>query len=114
MYMSKKIFLNNWIFTAALFLTVMAPASSQTPAPGLAPGLYTSVIDGAILLSNRSGAQNFSAGQFGYSPSVVAPPVIVPVNPGLRFTPPPSFFQPGATSRSPIGLAPPRYPDEIR
>lgn len=58
---------------------------------GLAPGLYVHVIDGLINLSNRGGSQNFSAGQFGYTANVTQPPVIVPANPGLKFTPPPVF-----------------------
>lgn len=60
-------------------------------APPLAPGLHVSVSDGAIVVSNSGGSLGFSAGQFGYVPSMSQPPVIVPVNPGLQFTPPPSF-----------------------
>ena len=55
------------------------------------PGLYVHVIDGLVNLSNKSGTQNFSAGQFGFSGSVVKAPVVVPSNPGIRFNPPPSF-----------------------
>src|SRR5262245_19722919 len=58
---------------------------------GLAPGLHVSVTDGVINLTNNGGTQNFAAGQFGYVPSVNQPPVIVPANPGVQFTPPPSF-----------------------
>jgi hypothetical protein len=58
---------------------------------GLAPGLYVHVIDGLINLSNRGGVQQFAAGQFGFTGSVVQPPVIVPTNPGIQFNPPPSF-----------------------
>jgi hypothetical protein len=50
-----------------------------------------SVIDGAINLSNKGGSQNFSAGQFGYTASNTKPPVVVPSNPGIHFTPPASF-----------------------
>ena len=66
----------------------------QPPTPGLAPGLYVSVIDGAINLSNKGGTQSFAAGQFGFTPSVTQPPVLVPKNPGLQFTPPPVFSSP--------------------
>jgi hypothetical protein len=59
--------------------------------PGLPAGLYVSVIDGAINLSNKGGAATFSAGQFGYTASMIKPPVVVPANPGLKFTPPPTF-----------------------
>jgi hypothetical protein len=58
---------------------------------GLAPGLYVHVIDGLIQLSNRGGVQQFAAGQFGFTGSVVQPPVIVPKNPGIQFNPPPAF-----------------------
>ena len=58
---------------------------------GLAPGLYVHVIDGLIQLSNRGGVQQFAAGQFGFTGSVVQPPVIVPNNPGIQFNPPPAF-----------------------
>jgi hypothetical protein len=62
------------------------PSSPQLPA-----GLYVQVIDGLIHVSNPAGAQQFSAGQFGYTRSTSTPPVIVPTNPGLKFTPPPMF-----------------------
>lgn len=69
--------------------------AQNTPNPlrpgGLAPGLYVSVIDGAINLANKSGSQSFSAGQFGYTANVTKPPVVVPANPGIKFTPPPTF-----------------------
>jgi len=49
------------------------------------------VIDGIINFSNKGGSQSFSAGQFGYTASLVQPPVVVPANPGIQFTPPPAF-----------------------
>jgi len=58
---------------------------------GIAPGLYVSVVDGLINLTNKGGNQQFSAGQFGFTASVTQPPVIVPKNPGIQFTPPPVF-----------------------
>ena len=63
-------------------------------AGGLAPGLYVQVLDGMIHLTNKGGTQNFSAGQFGYTPSFSQPPVILPTNPGIQFTPPPAFSAP--------------------
>jgi hypothetical protein len=60
-------------------------------AAGLNPGLYVQVLDGAINVSNGGGTQNFAAGQFGFAPSFQQPPVILPANPGIQFTPPPSF-----------------------
>ncbi len=69
-------------------------AQNTPPVPGaggLASGLYVHVIDGIINLSNKGGSQNFSAGQFGYTASFTKPPVVVPTNPGIQFSPPPSF-----------------------
>ena len=64
------------------------------PGGGLAPGLYVQVLDGVINLSNKGGSQNFSAGQFGFTPNFNQPPVVLPANPGIQFTPPPSFNAP--------------------
>jgi hypothetical protein len=58
---------------------------------GLNPGLYVQVLDGTIHVSNAGGSQDFTAGQFGFAPSFQQPPVILPNNPGMQFTPPPSF-----------------------
>jgi hypothetical protein len=79
-------------FTA---LIVPGPSAGAPPAPTISaplpPGLYVSVIDGMISVSNKGGAANFAAGQFGYTGNLVQPPVLVPANPGLKFTPPPAF-----------------------
>lgn len=56
-----------------------------------APGLYLQVLDGAIVVANGGGALDFQAGQFGYVSPFARPPVLVPQNPGLQFTPPPAF-----------------------
>lgn len=69
-----------------------APLAGPLPGPvGLMPGLYVSVLDGIINLSNRGGSRSFSAGQFGYTASVVQPPLVIPRNPGITFNPPPAF-----------------------
>jgi hypothetical protein len=67
--------------------------AQNTPAPtaGRAPGLYVQVLDGMIHLTNGGGTQNFTAGQFGFTPSFQQPPIILPTNPGIQFTPPPAF-----------------------
>lgn len=73
-------------------------------APQLLPGLHVQVIDGMIAVANRGGSMNFSAGQFGFTPSFTAPPVVVPTNPGLKFTPPPTFSAntgPGTAANNP-------------
>jgi hypothetical protein len=62
-----------------------------TPSGARAPGLYVQVLDGMIHLTNGGGSQSFTAGQFGYTASFVQPPVVLPANPGMQFTPPPSF-----------------------
>ena len=59
--------------------------------PDLAPGLHVAVLDGMIVVTNPGGAQHFQAGQFGFVPNMSAPPIVIPQNPGLKFTPPPSF-----------------------
>ena len=66
--------------------------AQNIPVPStLSPGLYVQVLDGMVTLSNTGGSQNFAAGQFGFTPNFQQPPVILPKNPGLQFTPPPSF-----------------------
>jgi hypothetical protein len=58
-----------------------------------APGLYVTVLDGIIHLSNSGGSSSFAAGQFGYTASFRQAPVVLPNNPGIQFTPPPQFSQ---------------------
>jgi hypothetical protein len=71
---------------------------SPPPAPGSrAPGLYVQVLDGLINVSNKGGSTSFSAGQFGFTPSINQPPIVVPTNPGIQFTPPPAFSAPPAS-----------------
>jgi len=74
-------------------------------ASGLNPGLYVQVLDGMIHVSNGGGSTTFSAGQFGYTGNLQQPLVIVPVNPGIRFTPPLAFSAP-PTSQSGSGTSP--------
>lgn len=62
---------------------------------GRSPGLYVQVLDGTIHVTNDGGTQNFAAGQFGFTPSLKQPPIILPSNPGMQFTPPPVFSTPG-------------------
>ncbi|MFC5521035.1 hypothetical protein [Polaromonas jejuensis] len=91
------------LFAALLAVLHGAPVFAQVPTPsqGRAPGLYVQVLDGLIHVTNPTGTTNFSAGQFGYTASIKQPPVIVPKNPGIQFTPPPAFNQstgPGAST----------------
>ena len=55
------------------------------------PGLYVQVLDGLIQLTNQGGTMQFSAGQFGFTPNITQPPIVLPANPGMQFTPPPTF-----------------------
>ena len=84
---------------APLLLAQLKPPGAPA-ANNLAPGLYVSVIDGLINMTNKGGSQSFSAGQFGYVRSNISPPVIVPNNPGLKFTPPPAFAQSSSANNS--------------
>ncbi|MEB0056778.1 MULTISPECIES: hypothetical protein [unclassified Variovorax] len=68
-----------------------APSPAATGAAILTPGLYLQVLDGLIHVTNPAGSQSFSAGQFGYTSSFQQPPVVLPRNPGMQFTPPPAF-----------------------
>lgn len=92
-------------FVAQYVAPGVPPRSGSTPGglPAQPPGLYLNVLDGAIIVSNKGGSSNFSAGQFGFTPSLTAPPVLVPASPAIRFSPPPSFSMsqaPGANSAS--------------
>ncbi len=79
----------------------------SVPMPsGQAPsnGLHVDVTNGSIVLINQGGSQLFMAGQFGFTPSPTVPPVILPQNPGILFTPPPSFSSgPGQSNNAPPG-----------
>jgi FecR protein len=86
------------------------PGSSAS----LNPGLYVQVLDGAINLSNSSGSQNFTAGQFGFTPGFQQPPVILPTNPGMQFTPPPSFSSTTGSQGSVSGSKPGEVNCQVR
>ena len=67
------------------------PRTGSPAGPTLAPGLYTSVTTGQIVVSNPGGTLDITAGQFGFTPSFRQPPVLLPTNPGIPFTLPPVF-----------------------
>ncbi|WP_150622568.1 hypothetical protein [Pandoraea horticolens] len=60
-------------------------------------------------MTNPTGTQLFAAGQFGFAPTpnMTPPPILVPVNPGIMFTPPPVFFHPSSTSNPPPDVVTP-------
>jgi len=75
--------------------------SNVVPPPFASPpGLYVHVIDGLINVTNKGAATSFQAGQFGYTPSFTAPPIVIPSNPGVVFAPPPVFTQSVTTTYS--------------
>lgn len=97
----------------------VAPLPGAAPGPGAGqtaqlPGLYVHVIDGLINLSNNGGSSNFSAGQFGFTPSFKQPPVVLPVNPGMLFTPPPAFSAPAPGNTAASGSKPATVDCEVR
>lgn len=101
----------NW--DTPLLLAQLALPTAPKP-PTLAPGLYVHVIDGLIQLTNRGGVQQFAAGQFGYTASVTQPPVMVPKNPGIQFTPPPAFQSSTAPQSSSSSSKPKTVDCEVR
>jgi hypothetical protein len=92
-------------------LAQLAPGKAPgLPTVGLQPGLHVFVIDGMIQLNNGSGSNTFTAGQFGYVRNTISPPILVPANPALKFTPPPTFAQ--ISAPGPNNTSPPK-PDAI-
>jgi len=81
------------LLAALVSSSALAQNTPLPPGGARAPGLYVQVLDGLIHVTNPSGTSNFSAGQFGYTASVKQPPVLIPKNPAIMFTPPPAFTQ---------------------
>jgi len=73
------------------FLEYIALAGEPFASPGLDPGLHVHVSEGGISLVNEAGAFQYDPGQFGYIKDRQTKPVKMFANPGMRFTPPPSF-----------------------
>ncbi len=78
-------------------------APGPVPRPGLAPGLYVQVLDGMIMVNNNAGAQQFNAGQFGFTQNRSSVPVLIPKAPVLQFAPPPVFSM---STQQPGNIAP--------
>lgn len=78
------------IFIADYIPMPQSPAAGPA-ADGRAPGLYVQVLDGMVNLSTKAGTHDFAAGQFGYSASMSQLPMVLPVDPGIKFAPPPAF-----------------------
>jgi ferric-dicitrate binding protein FerR (iron transport regulator) len=67
--------------------------------PGIEPGIYVGVSNGAVELSNSAGRLQIRAGQFSRITANAAPRAVA--NPGLLFTPPPSFLRTAAAGPTP-------------
>jgi hypothetical protein len=67
--------------------------------PGAEPGIYVGVTNGQVELSNSSGRVSIRAGQFSRITAGAAPRVVA--NPGLIFSPPPSFMRTAASGPRP-------------
>lgn len=65
-------------------------------------GLYFYVAEGTIAVTNKVGALNISAGQFAYAKSPDEKPVILPRDPGLKLSIPPSVA-PSSSSQGQSG-----------
>jgi hypothetical protein len=95
------------VSTAALAQgTPLGAIPRPSGSPTLAPGLYVSVIDGAITLANKGGATTFAAGQFGFTPSFTTPPAPLPRAPVLLFVPPVAFLPSTASNGAATGTKP--------
>jgi hypothetical protein len=49
------------------------------------------VLDGTVFMKNDGGMIDVTIGQFGFAISFSKPPVLLPNNPGMQFTPPATF-----------------------
>lgn len=92
---------------------IVVPGGTGTGSGERLPGLYVEVRDGMINASNPDGPQQFGSGQFGFTPPSMPPappPIVLPQNPGLAFTPPPFFRQPPGPVESPPPVVTPVIP----
>jgi hypothetical protein len=76
-----------------------------TPSGATPPnGLHVDVAVGAVVLTNKGGTTQFSAGQFGYVANTNTPPVVVPPSQGIQVRMPTSISQnapaAGATNKN--------------
>jgi len=76
-------------------INVLPPEQNAPPLPpGLRPGSYVQVADGAIVMISGGREQVAQQGQTVYSPGRNLPPELIPPPPSLpRVAPPPSFSQ---------------------
>ena len=74
-------------------------ASGEGCPAGVEPGIYVGVSNGSVTLSNSEGRMVLQAGQFSRIVRGAAPRSVT--NPGLQFTPPPSFLRTAASGPAP-------------
>lgn len=77
----------------------MSTANGTSPANGL----HLDVANGAIVVTNAGGTQDYVAGQFGFVAGPSYPPVIVPTPQGIQVTMPPSISANGGQGFGPAG-----------
>jgi hypothetical protein len=82
------------------------PRVSDSNCGALAIGTYVSVRFGAIQASNASGALNVAAGQVVRVP-LIGMPVLLPRDPGIGFTPPPSIPKVEEKKKAPASVEAP-------
>jgi hypothetical protein len=73
------------------FLEYLTGKDDLDASPGLEPGLHVHVGEGGISIVNDAGRFQYDPGQFGFIRNDKTRPVKMFTNPGMRFTPPPSF-----------------------
>ena len=86
------------VSTAALAQPAPLGIPRSSPSPALAPGLYVHVIEGLVNLSNQGGTTSFAPGQFGFTPTIMQPPALLPRTPPLMLPLPVSFMGPSASN----------------
>lgn len=64
---------------------------------GVPDGVHVDVSKGSVVVSNAVGTQQLNTGQFGYVQNANVQPVVLPENPGVKFTPPATFESKSST-----------------
>lgn len=90
-----------------IVLPTMPPVLPIVVPGGSGSGTGSGDHDGMINVSNPDGPQQFGPGRFGFTPPPAPPPVVLPRNPGLSFTPPSiSRSTPGPVETPPVVVTP--------
>ncbi len=62
-----------------------ANSANDEDCSDLKPGLYVSVVDGAVVANNGGGSQIYTAGESGFASSFRQGPILIMVDPGVIF-----------------------------